>query len=107
MNASWVNSAIGQRFKRLVPRRLRALRNPPKPPWVRAMEKPTNPNPLDDFGFYAIVGTWMEADVIADTVANAFTQGVDRVFLVDNESPDDTVERATNHLPGTPSQYVR
>ena len=36
----------------------------------------------------------MESDIIADTVANAFAQGVDRVFLADNGSPDDTVDRA-------------
>lgn len=50
--------------------------------------------PLTGFGFYAIVGTWMEEDIIADTVRNAFAQGVERVFLADNASPDDTVERA-------------
>jgi hypothetical protein len=36
----------------------------------------------------------MEGDVIAATVANAFTQGCERVLLLDNDSPDDTVARA-------------
>jgi Glycosyl transferase family 2 len=36
----------------------------------------------------------MEADVIGATVANARTQGCERVYLVDNESPDATVEEA-------------
>ena len=63
--------------------------------WVRTDPIPSDPHPLDRFGFYAIIGTWMEADVIADTVANAFAQGVDRVFLLDNNSPDDTVALAT------------
>jgi glycosyltransferase involved in cell wall biosynthesis len=36
----------------------------------------------------------MEEDVIEATVRNAFTQGCERVFLVDNESPDGTVETA-------------
>jgi hypothetical protein len=56
---------------------------------------PATPNVLEDFRLFAIVGTWMEADVIEATVKNAFTQGCERVFLVDNESPDDTVEKAT------------
>jgi hypothetical protein len=51
---------------------------------------------LDRFGLYAIVVTWMEADVIGATVRNAFTQGCDRVFLVDNDSPDTTVNIAVD-----------
>jgi hypothetical protein len=43
---------------------------------------------------YAIVCAWMEGDVIGATVANAFAQGCDRVFLVDNDSPDNTVAAA-------------
>lgn len=58
---------------------------------TRATRTPPNP----DVVLYGIVGTWMEADVIADSVANAFAQGAERVFLLDNESPDDTIERAT------------
>jgi len=33
----------------------------------------------------------MEADVIASTIRNAIAQGCERVYLVDNGSPDDTV----------------
>jgi hypothetical protein len=36
----------------------------------------------------------MEGDVIAASVRNAFEQGCDEVFLIDNDSPDDTVEQA-------------
>ena len=43
---------------------------------------------------FAIVNTWMEADIIEATVRNCWEQGCDRVFLLDNDSPDDTVERA-------------
>ena len=57
-------------------------------------EQPAAPDPLDSFGLYAIVVTWMEADVIAATVRNALTQGCERVILVDNDSPDDTVAAA-------------
>jgi len=65
-----------------------------KHPWVVHRPNPPAPHVLEDFRLYAIVGTWMEGDVIEATVKNAFTQGCERVFLVDNESPDDTVQRA-------------
>jgi hypothetical protein len=67
---------------------------------------------FDRVGLYAIVVTWMEADVIAATVANALAQGCDRVLLVDNDSPDDTVARAVaagyfNHFPkGAPESLA-
>ena len=38
----------------------------------------------------------MEADVIGATVANAFAQGCDRVYLVDNDSADATVAEAVS-----------
>jgi hypothetical protein len=44
--------------------------------------------------FFGIVATWCEEDIIEATVHNALTQGCERVFIVDNESPDDTVKRA-------------
>lgn len=95
-------TAVGERSRlharavarRVVPRRIRSILSPPRPPWVRTEPNPVDADVLDSFGFYAIVGTWMESDIIADTVANAFAQGVDRVFLADNDSPDDTVDRA-------------
>jgi hypothetical protein len=37
----------------------------------------------------------MEEDVVAATVANCLAQGCERVYLVDNDSPDRTVQRAT------------
>ncbi|MGH8773916.1 MAG: glycosyltransferase family 2 protein [Jiangellaceae bacterium] len=81
--------------KRIAKRTLRALglRNP-KISWVTTADHPADPDPLPSFGLFAIIVTWMEADVIAATVHNAFTQGCDRVFLVDNDSPDDTVAEA-------------
>jgi hypothetical protein len=57
---------------------------------------PPDPEKLETFLFYAVISAYAEGDVIASTVANAFTQGCDRVFLIDNASPDDTVERATS-----------
>ena len=46
------------------------------------------------FAVSCIVGAWMEADVIGATVKNALTQGCERVFLVDNDSHDETVAEA-------------
>jgi len=43
---------------------------------------------------FAVLGTWMEEDVVGATVRNAFVQGCERVYLVDNASPDDTVAAA-------------
>jgi hypothetical protein len=70
------------------------LRPRPAPPWIVAEAQPESPRPLDSFRLFAIIGAWMEADVIGATVANAFTQGCERVYLVDNDSPDDTVSEA-------------
>ncbi len=83
------------RFKSGAKRVLRTLglRKPP-PPWVVAEEQPAEPDPLPSFGLNAIVVTWMETDVISATVRNALAQGCDRVLLVDNDSPDDTVAAA-------------
>jgi Glycosyl transferase family 2 len=63
-------------------------------PWVVPRPNPASPDVLDEFRFFAIVGAWMEEDVIEATVRNAFTQGCERVFLVDNDSLDGTVETA-------------
>jgi hypothetical protein len=61
------------------------------PPWVVLDPGPAEPDPLPDFGLFAVVFTWMEADVIEATVRSAFAEGCDRVLLIDNDSPDDTV----------------
>ena len=63
--------------------------------WIEAADNPAEPDLLESFGLFALIPTWMEGDVIEATVRNAFAQGCERVFLVDNDSPDDTVERAT------------
>jgi hypothetical protein len=55
---------------------------------------PASPEPLGRFRLFAVLGTWMEEDVVEATVRNAFAQGVEAVYLVDNASPDATVERA-------------
>jgi hypothetical protein len=55
---------------------------------------PANPEVLADCRLFAVLGTWMEEDVVEATVANAFAQGVEAVYLVDNASTDATVARA-------------
>lgn len=92
MNAARI--ALRALTRSVLPAKVRRAFRPSPQPWVSTLPTPAEPTLLENFGFHAIVGTWMEADVIADTVANAFAQGVDRVFVLDNESPDDTVERA-------------
>jgi hypothetical protein len=69
--------------------------------WMRQVRFPqgSRPNPADpdlltNFAFFAVVKTWMDEDIIEATVRNAFTQGVDGVFLVDNASTDSTLDRA-------------
>jgi hypothetical protein len=50
--------------------------------------------PQKPFALYAVLFTWYEEDIIAACVKNLFAEGVDRVFLIDNGSPDKTVELA-------------
>jgi hypothetical protein len=83
--------AFGRVVRRALGRR-RAARRPR--PWVRVEANPSAPEPLESFRLFAVVGAWAEADVIGATVANAFAQGCERVYLVDNDSPDDTVAEA-------------
>jgi hypothetical protein len=85
------------RFKSQAKRALRAvgLRRP-TPSWVVGADQPPpgEADLLPGVALFAIVVTWMEADVIAATVRNALAQGCERVLLVDNDSPDDTVAEA-------------
>jgi len=47
-----------------------------------------------DVTVYAIISTWHEADIVEAAVKNCFAHGCERVFIVDNDSPDETRERA-------------
>ena len=60
-----------------------------------AQEQPPRPQPVD-FRLFAVIGAWMEEDVIEATVKNAFAQGCERVYLVDNDSTDRTVDVAVD-----------
>ena len=61
---------------------------------VTSEDNPVDAEVLDDFRFFALLGTWMEEDIVEATVRNAFAQGAEVVYLVDNASTDATVERA-------------
>lgn len=62
--------------------------------WVDATPNPRDARPLDQVRLFGIVCTWMEEDIITATVHNALAQGCDRVYLLDNDSPDGTVAAA-------------
>jgi hypothetical protein len=82
---------------RIAPRARRALRRlAGRPPGhaIASAANPADPETLPEFRFFAVLGTWMEEDVVEATVRNAFAQGVEAVYLVDNASTDATVERA-------------
>jgi len=64
------------------------------PRWVRAEDNPPDPDPVDGARLFAVLGSYEDEDVVEATVRNAFAQGVERVYLVDNASTDDTVARA-------------
>ena len=62
--------------------------------WITGVANSPEPDVLTRVRLFAVLGTWMEADIVADSVRNALTQGCERVYLVDNGSTDDTVEVA-------------
>jgi glycosyltransferase involved in cell wall biosynthesis len=64
-----------------------------RPGWARAEQNPADPDPVAA-PLFAIMSTFNESDIIEAAVHNAFTQGVERVYLVDNGSTDDTVSLA-------------
>jgi hypothetical protein len=43
---------------------------------------------------YAIISSWYDSDIIYDTVRNCFNNGCTKVFLLDNDSPDNSVSEA-------------
>jgi Galactoside-binding lectin/Glycosyl transferase family 2 len=89
----WRLDREGRAFAPLADRRPR--RGDDAATWVIAEHNPPRwRRRPPSFRFFAVLGTWMEEDVVAATVANCLQQGCERVYLVDNDSPDRTVERA-------------
>jgi glycosyltransferase involved in cell wall biosynthesis len=74
--------------------------------WIRVRLNPAEADVLEHVRLFAVLGTWMEADVVADSVRNAMTQGCERVYLVDNGSSDGTVEIAVSHGAILASSFV-
>jgi len=62
--------------------------------WIRA-EDVAHPEPLDDIRLFGVVSAWCEGDIVYSTVKNAYAQGCEAVFLVDNASPDNTRQEAS------------
>lgn len=60
---------------------------------VRTLEKAES-TMQKPFSLYAVLFVWFEDDIIEACVKNLFAEGVERVFLIDNDSPDKTVEVA-------------
>ena len=85
-------------LERLLDAGVAAIRPRPRPeastPWVVTEANPPEGQALDRVRLFAVLGTWMEEDIVEASVRNAVTQGCERVYLVDNDSPDRTVETA-------------
>ncbi len=59
-------------------------------------KNPSDPEPLEPGAFllFALFKAYNNEHMISGSVRNAFAQGVDRVFVLDNGSTDKTLERA-------------
>ena len=75
-------------------RRARQFLKRPNDGIIVSRANPPHPDLSGAFRFFAVLGTWMEQDVVEATVRNAFAQGAEEVYLVDNASTDATVPRA-------------
>jgi hypothetical protein len=49
-----------------------------------------------DIPIFGLLCTWLEEDIVYASVRHAFDQGVERVYLIDNGSPDSTVDEAVS-----------
>jgi hypothetical protein len=62
--------------------------------WIATERNPPDARVLPSVRLFAVLGTWMESDIVAATINNALTQGCERVYLIDNGSTDDTIKIA-------------
>ena len=99
----FIPKRIGRGPKRLEPlngtpgrRRQQELNNGMPKGWRNRRPEgvPYTPIEKKDIQLYGIVSTWYDADIIGAVVANCFDQGCSRVYLLDNFSPDNSVEVA-------------
>ena len=61
--------------------------------WI-ASRPNSGTDPVTEFDLVGLVSAWAEQDVIGATVANLLRQGCDRVLVIDNDGPDDSVAEA-------------
>ena len=85
---------VSRTIRRLFRRRRRPRSDRQGARFPLSEPNPGNPDLLSDCRLFAVLGTWMEEDIVEATVANALAQGVEAVYLVDNASTDATVARA-------------
>jgi hypothetical protein len=62
--------------------------------WIHTAPNPSEPRTLPRIRLFAVLGTWNEEDIVSATVSNAFVQGCERVYVIDNASTDGTVDAA-------------
>lgn len=62
--------------------------------WSKPAPQPASTDPLPDVRLFAVLAVWCEEDIISSTVSNAFAQGCERVYIIDNDSPDGTLAEA-------------
>jgi hypothetical protein len=86
LRASLRETPVGHLWRKL--RRYQRLR------WIRTERNPASPRHLSSVRLFAVLGTWMEEDIVGACVRNALTQGCERVYVIDNDSPDGTVQTA-------------
>ena len=65
-----------------------------RPNAIRTVQGTTRARHGPGIPLFALVCAWFEHDIVYAAVRHAFEQGVDRVYLVDNASPDSTIEEA-------------
>lgn len=94
MSSPRVVDRVRRRVRRSIRRTAKRALEADRQAAIRHKPNPPRPELLPEFKLFAVLGTWMEEDIVEATVRNAFVQGCDAVYLVDNHSTDATVERA-------------
>ena len=61
---------------------------------IRRIDTDSLPPESDSIELYATISTWNDVDIIETNVRNCFANGCARVYLLDNDSTDRTVEVA-------------
>lgn len=62
--------------------------------FIKPLVSDTPCSRTDEPLIYAIISTWHDGDIIYDAVRNCFNNGCSKVFVLDNNSPDNSVSEA-------------